>query len=382
MTQFNFLPARLVKAKDRWYIIYYQTNPFTNDLERFRETHNLNKIKDKRVRLKMAKAIVLDINRKLPLGHPHADIEKVLGKTFTPVNVAIGEMLEIRKTQLGTTTFNNQKYKLRNFKQWIIDNGYDSLKIGELDKYHALEYCDYIRIKIAKKGVTYNNYIRVLRTVWTEFKKRKYVHQNIFSEISKVREEQKERRFFTPEEQDKFIFHIKKEKPYLLSVVAMIHGCFIRHTERRELKFRHIDFEKGRLYVPGRIGKNGKTQTVTIPTNVLDYFKSLGYENQPKNHYIYSKGLRPGETKVSRNSFWKSHRIELLKALELGLINDIEGLSIYSWKDTGNKFMIDNHVPLDQLQRQNRHAKATTTQVYFQHFGENPNISNLDTGIV
>ena len=54
----NFISARLVRGY-RWYIIFYQEDPHTGKLERFRPTFDLNRIPSLRERLRKAKSHIL-----------------------------------------------------------------------------------------------------------------------------------------------------------------------------------------------------------------------------------------------------------------------------------------------------------------------------------
>ena len=71
----NYLPARLVRGLSRWYILYYQVNPATNQRERFRETYDLNRIVDINERLMRAEKIIEQLNARLPLGFPFESVD-------------------------------------------------------------------------------------------------------------------------------------------------------------------------------------------------------------------------------------------------------------------------------------------------------------------
>lgn len=66
-----YLAARLAIKKDRWEIVFYQTDPTDGKRKRHRETGDLNRIKDLRERKKQACALVTKINAMLPEGYPY-----------------------------------------------------------------------------------------------------------------------------------------------------------------------------------------------------------------------------------------------------------------------------------------------------------------------
>ena len=67
----HYRPAVVKKPKSgKWYIEFYQTNPLTGKMDRFRQTPQLNRIKDLRLRAKYAHEIEAEINLRLPLALP------------------------------------------------------------------------------------------------------------------------------------------------------------------------------------------------------------------------------------------------------------------------------------------------------------------------
>ncbi len=72
VTKFNYRKAKLVrKPGGLLSITYWQTDPKTGVLMRFRETYNSNRIQDRSLRLRKARQIICEINHKLPLGFPY-----------------------------------------------------------------------------------------------------------------------------------------------------------------------------------------------------------------------------------------------------------------------------------------------------------------------
>ena len=75
---FTIKYARLIEGDSLWYIIYSQTNPITQKLERKRETFGINRIKDLEERRRVGEEYVEIINLKLPLGYPFESAFKKL----------------------------------------------------------------------------------------------------------------------------------------------------------------------------------------------------------------------------------------------------------------------------------------------------------------
>ena len=67
----SYLSARLVKQKKRWYVVYYQIDPKVGIRKRKRETFDLNRVQDERIRERLAAEIIERLNKVLlPLGYP------------------------------------------------------------------------------------------------------------------------------------------------------------------------------------------------------------------------------------------------------------------------------------------------------------------------
>ena len=65
----EFLPPRLVEAVQGWYIVFYQTNPATGELERERKSYKLGRVGE-RERKKRGNELCAVIKKLLPLGYP------------------------------------------------------------------------------------------------------------------------------------------------------------------------------------------------------------------------------------------------------------------------------------------------------------------------
>jgi len=105
----EYLPARLVRGSNRWYIIYYVRDPVTMKWTRERKTFRLNRISNKKQRAILAASIIEDLNNKLPAGWPWNEIDPHLEKKQMNIIDAIeyANKIKCMTKRQATKTFYN-----------------------------------------------------------------------------------------------------------------------------------------------------------------------------------------------------------------------------------------------------------------------------------
>ncbi len=378
----QYLPARLVKAVDRWYIVYYQTNPGTGKLERFRETHNLNRISDRKLRMEMAKRIIKNLNSKLPLGWPFFDTDENHSKTN--IIDAIELAKKIKCTTDRQRTIDMVESMTRIFFEFLKRQGWKEMSIGEFQKKQALEFLDYAVFDRGIGARTYNNYIERMRALFMELKEREYILYNPFSGLKKKKEAGKRRRAFNADERMIVADYISKKDKWLMLGVLLQYHCFIRPIEQRRIKIRMIRLNEGVIWLPGSITKNREEATLTIPDVLMPFLRDFGLEKFNQNYLLFGKGVRPHNSQsCGHNTMNYRHRTILEKMKKQDILSDIEGLSYYSWKDTDAIELFKRKVNILEIMRQLRHKDLSTTQKYCQSlYTINHEIKALDNALI
>ena len=115
---------------------------------------------------------------------------------------------------------------------------------------------------------------------------------------------------------------------------------------------------------------------VTIPNALMDYILKVGVQDLDPNAYVFGKGISPNiDLQCGTNSLNNFHRSILLKLKLAKKISNTEGLSIYSWKDTGALELIRKGIDILQIKNQMRHTSLETTQQYIK------SLKNVNEGI-
>jgi integrase len=358
----QYRPARLVKGH-RWYIVYYQMDPFTHELIRYRETYSLNRIKNIKERTKYAKRIISQINALLPSGWPFKKEDFELPRSI-PIVEALQKGLKIKTGKMRNAA--DYRSHINILSQYLKENKMDHLPIGEFSELNALEYMDHVE-QVRKVGPqTYNNYKQFLRSLFNELLRRKYIETNPFVHIQNKKVGGKKRRAFNDHEKSVVADHIHRTRPMLMLAILLQYHCFIRpRSELLRLRFHHFDLQDGLLRLPASITKNKEDEIVTIPNELITFIFDQGLHRYSPTWFVFGPRLKPHPDRpCGRNYMGTLHKNTLELLHEKGLLEDIGGLTFYSWKDTGALELFRSKVNVREIMRQLRHKSLETTQRY------------------
>ncbi len=378
----GYLPAELKILPTVWYIEFYQTHPVSKKKVRFRKTFSLNRIKDKSERKRKAALHILDINAKLPLGFPFIDEYNEAPK-HTNIVAALDLAKSIKIEDARKKTAANLKSMHSIFMEFLHKKKWDGMHVSDFQKHHALEFLDYGLIKRKIGPITYNNYIGRMYTLFEALVIRKYCDENPFAGHKKKKSPGKKRRAFSNDERSTMAKYINENDRWLMLGILLQYHCFIRPVELRRLRFSMIDLNDGVIRMPGEVTKNKQNAIVTIPYSIIPTLKEYKFKSYPQNHLIYGVGIKPHPTdSCGHNTLNLRHKKILMKLKSKGKLFDINGLSFYSWKDTGAIELFKAKVNILEIMRQLRHTDLSTTQKYCNSlYTVNKEIQVLDNSI-
>lgn len=359
----SHLPARLVIGH-RWYIIYYQVNPSTGKRERFRETFDLNRIKDLKERAKQAQHKLDEINKLLPIGFPFKiDVPR---KGLTPILEAVDFAFKIKMQSDRPRTKTTYTSVVDIFGKWLKKQKLDKMIVGDFTKTLAFEYMDFQVIERKIGASTYNNYLTRMKALFNVLISRSYITENPFVGIPKKIETAKRRRTFTEVEKGLVAKHAYDKDPQLFLIILLVYHCFIRPGELQRLQIKMFNFSNGTIELPGSITKNKRDRTVTIPDIVKPYFYQDTFTKVPGNYFVFGPKLVPHPDQTcGHNSMNYRHKKLLVDLKKRKLLEDTTGLSLYSWKDTGVTDASD-FSSLPDLMKQLGHTDPKVTMIYYQ----------------
>lgn len=372
-----FVPPRLVKASSGWYIVWYEQNPATGQLQRFRATFNLNRIGNKGIRNARAQAILEEISNSLSsVGYAYAgEQEKALG--LTPMAEAIERARKIQSNSSSRATVNSYSSKIKIFMGWARGARIDQAPVIRFNRLQAVRFMDHIRQVRVIGGRTYNNYLTIMRALWNVLIERGYAENNPWKQVGKAKEAGKMRRRFSPRESQVVAKYIAGTLPELYGTILLQYYCFVRPNEIRMLQRRDFNLEAGTLHIKPAVSKTRIERLVTLPAVVRDFFLTHYQDTSPGN-FLWGPNMKPHPSIfLSRDHFYKLHRKVLEELLRTGQLENIRGLTLYSWKDTG----LTDHareISLVDLMHQAGHHDPKITMVYIQQGRENPAFRDMD----
>jgi len=374
-----WVPAKFVRNKRECYILFYQTDPITGIRVRFRPTHDLNRIKDTKHQDAKAREIVAEINKRLPLGYPYEQTKAVQLDIVT-IEAALRIAMDIKRKKIkNDKSYNSYEVQKVGLTRFCWERGLLEVDVKSFDRSMAFQYIDFIQEANGVKNRTVNNYIIIVKSLFNVLMERGLISENPFSRFQSLKTERRYRREFNDFERRIVAKYISEHDPLLFLAVLMVYYCFLRPKDIRHLRFGQIDMKKQLIFTPAGTSKNAQDKYVTIPEVMLAYMILMPeLERFPQHYYVFGENGLPGLKKIGANTINYRHR-KVLEYLEKeSYLDDISGLSLYSWKYTGNQALFDMNINLRDIQRQNRHHSITVTEIYAEQFApENKSIRDL-----
>lgn len=380
-----FVRAKLVKSQARWHIDYSVYDPATGEERRHRKDFDLNEIEDLSVREAVAERIVRNIEvfaaEKTNTG-TKASVGPSLKESIT-LAVSLKQRLPRKSSRRRYVTVSKP------LLAWAKKLHYESMPVADFSRKHARAYWDHLTTNREYRGKTLNNYLDALRSIWNVLDERELVADNPWERIKPAREEEKRRRVFTPEER-RIVANAALERDYwLFRGILLQFYCYVRPVELTRLRFRDFDFSAGTVTVREADAKQYRRVVKTIPKSVMPYFLDGKFERYPANYFMFGrvgeKGretMEPSTVQVDEMRPYKRHA-RLLDSLKgEGLLKgDLNGLTWYSWKDSGISIHARKTGPV-ATKDQAGHKSLAMTSIYYHSHDTNPEYRELDNDLL
>lgn len=361
--------ARIVKG-ERWYIDYTRLDPETQKETRHRQDFDLNEIADVHIREAVAERLVkhLQVFMKYDLRPAPLAAQDMPGMTMAQ---AVKHVLKIKTAAPRPNTHKNYVTIAGKLLKWLDTRSYAAMPAGEFSKRHARAFFDWYMAQKKYRGVTINNRIVHLRSMWSELVDREIVPDNPWKAIKPVQEEEKLRRIFEPEERRIIAREIERTDYWLFRGLLLQFFCYIRPVELHRLRFKDFDFSTGTVCVEVWKGKRPRRRWATIPKSVRHYFLDGRFEKYPGNYFVFGltgdgayqeTGASPKASHPNR--MYKRHRRVLERLRAAGHLKHIENLTWYGWKDTGISLHAHRTTPL-ATKDQAGHTDFDVTLIYY-----------------
>ncbi len=369
--------ARLVKSS-RWYIDFSTYDPATGKETRQRKDFNLNDIEDLTVREAVAVRLVADIETFVSAAPAKPSAGHSNGPTLKEaieLAVAIKQKLPRRSSRAKYRTV------AKPLLAWAKKMHYEWLPVAEFTRKHARDYWDHLTTSKTFRGKTLNNYLDAIKGIWNVLDDREMVTDNPWERIKPAREEEKLRRTFTAEERRVVATHAMETDYWLFRGILLQFYCYIRPVELTRLRFKDFDFAAGTVTVREADAKQYRRVVKTIPRSILHYFIDGRFEKYPTNLFMLGRGGEPGTIAVEEMRPYKRHLKMLTRLKAAGKLKDIQGLTWYSWKDTGISLHARKTGPV-ATKDQAGHRSLAMTSIYYHAAETNPEYQILENDLL
>lgn len=401
-----YTEARLVKsqsnAKDKWYIFFAQGSD-SSFLKPYRPTFDINRIKNRRERKVVADNIVDAINEALEKGDSADVIISNAKKAFKNGRVkqvinpfpqrqksiieAIDDAYQLKIQDATDRSKETYKHICDHFKRFLIAKNLSDKAVIEFNKSLAIGFMDFLWLR-GIVASTYNNRLSEIKNLFNDLVRRDYLIDNPFNHVVEKKERafakaKRKRRIFTDEEAKIVGMRIFEQSIWLFRAILLENFCGVRPTELRRLKFKHFNFSLGVIELKEDVVYKSKPRVATIPNAAIEYFLMRDFAAQPINNFVFgAKFICNPNRPVSRNYITKKHREVLLSLQSEGLLGDITGLELYSWKNKGiTDYANDANIGIFKTQNQVGHHSPTETMTYYRQSPVDDAIKKYDKKI-
>lgn len=357
---------------DHWYIQFYAPDTQTGRPVRFRRTFDLNRIPSPADRQKRALQIIARLPELLAQGFPYT----ITLQGAPTLGAALGEALRRKIKTLAPDSVNTYRSRVAHLKAYLQKKGLYDIPTEAFNSKLAGSYLLHLATIERYSSAHYNNTLNCLKSLFSELARGldfQADYKNPFSSFKRRASSDKTRRPFEPFEARIVKDYLRRTDKLLYLAVLLIQYCFIRPRELSRLRLASIDLRRGIISLSPSQTKNKRAGVVTIPEQMLEPLSELlprGEDVAPSWH-IFGRSFKPHPSKgVGKNTINRRHREALQSLKASGELSTIEGLSVYSWKDTGAIELIGAGVDIVSIRDQMRHSDLSITERYLKTVGK------------
>ncbi len=260
----------------------------------------LNKIPDYNERLKEANALADAIKLRLEKGWTPDNSNKHI-KSIGIID-AIQYGFNQKKLMVSKNTADNFQSSVNFFTEALKKLKYSTMVAGNFERFHAKKVMEYLKSEKQWKNKNYNKHLGYLRSIFSEIVEADYSKVNPFNDIRNLKQEESIANIPPTDEEMKLICEQLQKNNYGFYIFYMlIYYCGIRPDEIRQLRIKHIDFEKQCFNLPGEITKNGKFRSVPMLGNVYNLLKDCKDSNS--DYFVFGTWVPNGGIHSHKNWF-------------------------------------------------------------------------------
>lgn len=355
----DYIPAEL-KENKVWRIVYYVKNPITEKLER--KCPRVKPLKSVTERRKLAKRMVLEINKRLESGwNPFYANKgsKELTKFTDTLHIYLSRIkLEFNEDNLRFDTFKTYRSQLTILENYLTVIGAEDMLAYKFDVDFVGAYLDYIRYDLGRSARTRDNYLSFLGTLSNFLLSKKYITANPTTAFSKINKKKKKRALIPTKLRETIFKYWEQKNKHYLALCMVCYYCLIRRTELTKIRVGDVSLKNATIWVDATDAKNKKSKHITIPNELMPFLVDHLAKAKQTDYLFSNAAFAPGTRKIHPDRItkdWSKMRI----ALKIST-----NIDWYSLKDSGITDLLRAGVPLISVRDQARHYSSAQTDDY------------------
>lgn len=359
-----------------WYILFYAWDIGKKKLTRKRVLADQLNSPSEKVRRKIAREAIAEINKKLRDGGYLETYKE--NKTTSAFNFhgyklmdAFTYVEEYKRTiqKKSRSTSKEINYTRNTLANYITHEKLNpNLLLRDVTPALINRYGIYLRTIANVSNKTYNDRMGNIHTVFETLRKLDHTlwpQRNPAARIEKLQTTTKTHAAYSKEQLQKFVDLIGPKDAQLLLFIRFIYYTLARPKELRFIKVGHIQPDLNRVLLAGEHAKTDVEKFVGMSAAFKEIINASGILNYPPDYYVFTHAGTPGTKGVGLNYFYKRFRIYLAA---LGF-KKLANYTLYSFKHTGAVQLYLATKDAALVQQQCRHTTLQQTTTYLRDLG-------------
>ena len=349
-----------------WYISYYFTDSITGQKRRYRETGDVNRIKNKRLRksylraLKDARANLLLRGWTPTDGMPEyrdSDSEK------TYILDALDKAVSVKRLVQSERAHSSFKNRIELFKKYLYRSNLAFLNVKEISRKHISDYLEYRLLDQKVSSRTRNNDLIDLKSAFNVLVEKELIEKNPCLGVKKIPQQTEMHEDFTKEELKRIFDYVNEHDNNLGLFIKLIYYSGLRPIEATRIKLSYINLEKRCIQMPvGSLKDKNSLQLKIINDSIVADLLKLEIDKYPKDYFLFSALGKPSITGTTRD--YITDKVKKVKT-KLGLP---ENKTLYGFKHTFVSLLLEKQVPHIEIMKITGHKTLSSFQVYARRF--------------
>lgn len=364
-----FSTPKVVKYDDLtkpWFVY------FRYDKKLFRYKFGINYIQNYRERLIEANAIRDALHQKLKDNWNPNIPDVIQQQSELNLTEALDFAIEKKTPNIGTKTLSGYNGTIKFIKAAVKSIDMDCLPIVDTKRVHIKLIMEKAKEQRKWTNNAYNKHLNHLKAILSELIQWDIIPINPANNIKNLPVSESRANIPATPQQHKIIKeHLQSLHSDFCNFIVTIFHTGIRPEEILKIQLGMIDVYRFQIILPPEITKTNKERIVPINKHLFEVYKSMNFENLPKEYYLFGatntnhkyRALRkedfiPGPNKMKRDTATRRWETIVKKGLGYKEVN------MYSNKHAGANAKILAGMDLDALRELYGHTSKLMTTKY------------------